>query len=355
MTRQFPSSSSRPLWQLLLAPMLLVSLGLHALFLFMPTASSDEAAIPPPDPETDNIAITRVPPTSDAPPAKTTAAAVPANQVGARPAGGAPQRAVVADSAQAQPRRQPQPRQSSQPQRNPTSDRQAANPRQNNQNDGSSSDRSPRLHSSPAIEIKPLTPAVRQQIVAYLRESGPTAAQIQRLQQYIQEKFLYSTADTTLEEYNVNANAWIAAIQEEIGANANFLDQPYQAPTDTDPPLVEHYRRLCYEPMPEQAILGVLINEDGRIHDRQGDDDATKADITLLQSTGYTLLDEKAVQQVRELPFPATGEFAAYTVEIPVKISYGDHDCLHPPEPEAESASTDATGEDSESAPLNTQ
>jgi hypothetical protein len=355
MTKQFPSPSSRPLWQLLLAPMLLLSLGLHALFLFMPTASSDEAAIPPPDPETDNIAITRVPPTTDAPSTKTTAAAVPANQIGgARPAGGVPQRDVASSGAQAQPRRQPQSRQNPQPRRTPPSNQQAANSRQNNQNNDESSDRSTRLNSSPAIEIKPLTPAARQQIVAYLKESGPTAAQIQRLQQYIQEKFLYSTADTTLEEYNVNANAWIAAVQEEIGADANFLDQPYQAPADVDPPLVEHYRRLCYEPMPESAILGVLINGDGSIHDRQAND-ATEADITLLQSTGYTVLDEKAVQQVRELEFPATGEFAAYTVEVPVKVSYGGHDCLEPPAFDAESASDNSAGETSESAPLNAQ
>ena len=60
----FPHSpkTQRPLWQTLLAPMLLASLGLHGLFLLIPVASSDEAAIPPPDPEQDNIAITRIPP-----------------------------------------------------------------------------------------------------------------------------------------------------------------------------------------------------------------------------------------------------------------------------------------------------
>ncbi|MBE9141484.1 hypothetical protein IQ254_30575, partial [Nodosilinea sp. LEGE 07088] len=49
-------------WQTLLAPLLLASLGLHALLLMLPVGSSDEAVIPPPDPDQDTVAITRVPP-----------------------------------------------------------------------------------------------------------------------------------------------------------------------------------------------------------------------------------------------------------------------------------------------------
>ncbi|PSN06736.1 hypothetical protein C7293_30800, partial [filamentous cyanobacterium CCT1] len=59
--QQFPNGSLRKSpWQILLAPMLLASLGLHGLFLVMPTGVSSEAPIPPPDPEQDSIAITRV-------------------------------------------------------------------------------------------------------------------------------------------------------------------------------------------------------------------------------------------------------------------------------------------------------
>ncbi|MGB7312515.1 MAG: hypothetical protein WA939_06255, partial [Nodosilinea sp.] len=45
--------------------MLLASLGLHGLVLMLPAGSGGEAVIPPPDPEQDSVAITRVPPAGE--------------------------------------------------------------------------------------------------------------------------------------------------------------------------------------------------------------------------------------------------------------------------------------------------
>ena len=81
-----PTDRARPLWQTLFAPMLLASLGLHGLLLFMPTGASSEAPIPPPDPEQDSIAITRVPPAGTADPAATPTPAGTAPAAGVRAA-----------------------------------------------------------------------------------------------------------------------------------------------------------------------------------------------------------------------------------------------------------------------------
>jgi hypothetical protein len=57
-----PPQQNRPLWQYLLAPMLLLSLVLHGVVLFVPTGVSEDALVPPPDPEEDGIAISRIEP-----------------------------------------------------------------------------------------------------------------------------------------------------------------------------------------------------------------------------------------------------------------------------------------------------
>ncbi len=72
-------STARPkktqYWRWLLPPMLLASLGLHGLFLFVPMGASDEDLVPPPDPEEDGIAVTKI----DAPQPRRPVASTPAN------------------------------------------------------------------------------------------------------------------------------------------------------------------------------------------------------------------------------------------------------------------------------------
>ena len=69
-TQMTKPNDSRPRWQRWLAPMLLASLGLHGLILLVPTGASQDEAIPPPDPEQDSVAITRIPPAAPASPAE---------------------------------------------------------------------------------------------------------------------------------------------------------------------------------------------------------------------------------------------------------------------------------------------
>lgn len=332
----FPKSK-RPRWQTLLAPMLLASLGLHGLFLLIPVASSDEAAIPPPDPEEDNIAITRIPPAAaDAAPSQPVAAATATPQT-------VPQRPVQATT---QPRAVARPRASSQtPATRTAPNRTVARttnvpsaganqaelpslPGQGNSTDGSSTARV----NSPNPDVPPPEPTIptlgqdrRETILAYVAGLNLPEERMNQLAATVWQRYGYSTLDTSRGEYTDNLTQWQAMIQQETGL-ADLV-----AEEDRTDFSVEMERRVCLVRPPGEVKVGFVVNPDGSF--RQAP--------VLLRSSGYDELNQKALDTIQQYNPAADDDIKAYTVTVETAVDYGPNDCLDSPQqPSGTSAET---------------
>jgi hypothetical protein len=310
---------SKPLWQTLLAPMLLASLGLHGLVLMLPAGSSDEV-IPPPDPEQDSVAITRVPP--PAVPANSPtqpvaglspAAPLPA-QTQPRPSQPLAQSPQTAAPRSAAPRpAAPRPR-SSPPSSTATPPNSAPNP--------SSSDSTPSPPAQPPAVVpspdaaQPSRPLFNSELgeglMAYAAALNVPLAQVDRLRASIQDRFGYAYAATTDEAYSTNQSQWEASIQQETGLADLGVERDR---TDFS---VTYPQRVCLRHEPGEIRLGVLTAADGR----------PQPTPVVLRSSGYGALDDRALQAVMEHTFPATGAMKAYTVTVNTQVDYGRHPCL---------------------------
>ncbi|MGB3202824.1 MAG: hypothetical protein WBA99_18100 [Nodosilinea sp.] len=316
-----PQTQRSP-WRGVIAPMLLASLGLHGLFLLMPTGVSSEAPIPPPDPEQDSIAITRVPPAGTADPAATSApgavaptASVPAPspirpqqspQAISRTAPAPRQAAPRSQQPQRSAARSPRPTQPPNPQPQPTAP--AANPRAT----------APQSAPSPAPSApasQPLFNAnVGERLLAYVATLDLPQTQIDQAAEFIQDRFAYDASAVTRETFNANQSAWVSKIRQDTGL-ADLSSEINR--TDF---LTVYPQRVCLVEAPKALSIGAVVNPDG----------SWRGQPTLLRSSGYGALDRKALQEIQAHTFPPTDGLTAYVLTVETTVDYGPRPCLDP-------------------------
>lgn len=314
MSRFLPDPpKSRPLWQILLAPMLLMSLGLHGAVLFMPIASSDEDLIPPPDPEQDNIAIVRIPPPAAPEPAPRAAAST-----------SPPRTQAAAPTAPPANRTAP----SNPP---PTANRTARTAQPSVPTIESRDIPPPPItHPTPPPPsvIEPVIPtfdAERQErFLAYAETLTVSSQQINSIWAYVRQQYaFFDPTNTSREQYNDKLAAWLIDLQ----ADTNIPDL-----TNTelrDDQIVSIRRRVCMTPMPVR--IGFLADAEGN----------KLAAPEMLRSSGYASLNQQAMDIANAYTLPTIDsedtavDTIAYTLDIKFEVSYGNIDCLalFPPQP----------------------
>lgn len=310
--------------------MLLASLGLHGLLLFFPVASSEDGAIPPPDFEQDNIAITRIPPSA---PPQTLPGAASGTASASTPTAAVGQRGPAAAPAQTGAQIGTQRTASSQAtERNRTSSGSARSSARNTQSRQATSNQGsvPNLASGPssstatpptppppasvALQPRTFNSEIHQRLLAHAQTLGLPQTQMAQLAQVLVQQYGYSTDNTSGQAYNANLDRWIEAVKQSSG-NPNLWNEPLE-PSLT----VTHYRRVCLEPSPQPAVVGVVVSPQG----------SPQGEPTLLKSTGYTYLDQVAIQAVKQHDFSPTESQKAYTVNVAIGVEYGTLECLKP-------------------------
>lgn len=89
-------------------------------------------------------------------------------------------------------------------------------------------------------------------------------------------------------------------------------------PTGKELPL-PHTSNICLDEPPGVAILGAVVDQTGEI---EGDPD-------LLRGTGYALLNDKAIELVKEYEFPSSADATAAYV-FRVAVDYDPENCIAP-------------------------
>ncbi len=310
----------RPLWQTFLAPMLLASLGLHGLLLMLPAGSSGDAVIPPPDPEQDSVAITRVPPPGSANAGAAGLGGAPIAGVtpipGSAGTPGSTGQPLVGGVASGQ-----APRSSAAPVRSQP----PAPPR-------SPSGQSPRVAapqppSSPPTAAPPGTTGgavappsrplfnaeVGERLLAYVAALNLPPGQIERAAASVQDRFGYNAAAVTRDTFNTNKAQWESAIQQETGIATLAAEDDR-----TSDFLTVYPQRVCLVEEPGEIKIGALVNPDG----------SWRGAPRLLRSSGYAALDRKALQDIQSHRFTPADSITAYVLTVSTTVDYGRRPCI---------------------------
>jgi len=343
-TRMTKPNDSRPRWQRWLAPMLLASLGLHGLILLVPTGASQDEAIPPPDPEQDSVAITRIPPAAPASPAE--------SPLNSRPAGNLPpttgQRPTADPRGIARIQRPSDPNPNSavaspSPTRPPAASQR--NPGQNSprpQGSGSggnardsrtpesatttrptgsspgtapSASPAPAAPSAPPANSQPLSGNdLREQLQAYAAQLNLPQGRIDRLAANLRQRFRFDAVASADEVFPLNQTQWQDAIRQDTGV-ADLSPEALPDPV----PLV-YRQRVCLAQAPGPVKVGIVTNPDGSHH----------GDPVVLQSSGYGAVDEKALKAIADQPLPTADHPKAYVLTVQPSVDSGHNPCLDP-------------------------
>jgi len=316
--------------------MLLASLGLHGLFLLIPVASSDEAAIPPPDPEQDNIAITRIPPAAaDTTPSTPAPVATAVPQV-------VPPRTPTAPSRQGTPGTSLAVSQPNRPGRRSsrtassrsasTRTNQSELPRLSGQGTAGDNSATARVNRPrPGVPTpQPTIPALSQDrqetILAYVASLDLPEERMNQLATTLWRRYGYSSLNTRREDATENLETWQEAIQQETGLTDLMAQEDHTANLS-----VEIKRRVCLTQPPMDIKVGFVVNPDGSL----------RQEPALLRSSGYDELNRKAMALIRDYEPESSDSIKAYTATIETAVDYGPNDCLQPPQqPSATSADT---------------
>lgn len=321
-TRLAPPERSRPLWQKLLAPMLLASLGLHGLLLLLPTGTTDDVPVPPPDPEQDSVAITRVPPAGEPDVAAIAGATASPSTPLQRPST-APAAPVARANAPAVRSTQPQaPSRASTPPsqpRSPATSSTNAQPTQPppapvNPPAAGAVTPTPPAPSAPS-STQPLFDAeLGPQLLAYVAALNLPQAKVDRAAESIQNRFSFNAAAVTNDTFNANQSRWVSTLRQETGL-AELSPEINGSEFATVYP-----QRVCLANSPGEINVGALVNPDG----------SWQGEPALLRSSGYGALDRKALQEIRRHRFAPAEGTKAYVLTIDTSVDYGDRPCLDP-------------------------
>ncbi|MBD2114206.1 MULTISPECIES: TonB family protein [Cyanophyceae] len=324
-TRFAPPERSRPLWQKLLAPMLLASLGLHGLLLLLPTGT-DDVPVPPPDPEQDSVAITRVPPAGQSDVAAIAGAAVSAttspftpqqqpSTASAAPVARANAPVVRSARPQARSRAGTPPSQRRSQTASPTRAQSTQPPpAPANPPAAGAVTPTPPAPSAPS-STQPLFDAeLGPQLLAYVSTLNLPQAKVDRAAESIQNRFVFNAAAVTNDAFNANQSTWVSTLRQETG-QAELSPEINRSEFSTVYP-----QRVCLADSPGEINVGAVVNPDGSWRDEPA----------LLRSSGYGILDRKALQEIQRHRFEPAEGIKAYVLTIDTSVDYGDRPCLEP-------------------------
>ncbi len=304
-----PVKKKRQYWRWFLPPMFLLSLGLHGLVLFSPTAPSENELVPPPDPEEDGVAITKIDPPKPRP-----AVAPPANtgtqKTAAPPAPVAtpPTRAA----APAQPRssaiaaRRPSPPPRSTPRPRPRSQTTSRN---RNRQDTTPVSVPPLPPGQNVNNPNPSAPGVGTAKPAVSPEVNRFAAYLKAFESYGGAVIL---SPTDAQKFQAD---WLQTFRDRGPAYANLEITPLRNLNK-----LPYESNLCLPRMPVPAQALVMVNAEGQVDD----------DVPLVQTTGYRNFDEAIVKFLKAYDFPDSNAPHAYLAEV--EVDYQESGCAWPPQ-----------------------
>ena len=144
--------------------------------------------------------------------------------------------------------------------------------------------------------------------------ANPLEAQIEAL--------AYRPENTTAEEAEANLEAWQASLEERLPGELDQGDDPIEM-------LLPYVQRLCLDPEPTDALIGLLA-----LPTAEGDD--LELFPQVLKSTGYPFLDQEAVVALEDLKTPpendepekATGLEPAVMYQVQVEVEYDEATCI---------------------------
>jgi len=315
-----PSGNKRPLWQFLLPPMLLASIGLHGVVLFTPVTPSEEDLVPPPDPAEDGIAITKI----EAPQPRPNAASQNRTGTQTNPNAATRNTATTGNTqTQARATQSSQRAQSSSPNR--SSGRRA---NRSNRNQAADSNRAtPSSNDQDAIAPLPSSdPSVNNpnpdspDVAAASNNAAAEAGK--KLQAYADIFATYQGGKVLTDEESADLQSgWLAAFTAGEDAPYADLDLEIQPLDNFD--AIPYETGICLPEPPSTAQILVLVEPDGTVN----------PDIMQVQSTGYLSFNREALDIVKEhAEFPAADEARAYLAEV--EVDYDADNCDWPPEGE---------------------
>ncbi|QQE63950.1 hypothetical protein GFS31_06220 [Leptolyngbya sp. BL0902] len=331
--------------------MLLASLGLHGAVLMLPTGASDDSPIPPPDPEQDSVAMTRVLPTSSSEGEDPMAGQSPGEAVTPmagtqplNPAGVGVPAQRSPEVAPTAPRTVPQPRtvprnlenvgqgQSSPnpaPPPSPAANRPQAGETESPRPSAPSpaappvpSDRpapadSSNQNQTQALMASPRPPALagnnlREQLQAHAARLNFSPSRLNRLTEALRERFSYNAVTSTEEAFATNYREWQTQIRQDTGI------ADLTAETLPDPVAVAYWQRACLNPAPGLVRVGLVVNPDGSHHGPP----------VLLQSSGYGAVDDWALSTLADQTLPTANQVSAYILTVEPSVEAGPNPCL---------------------------
>ena len=291
---QTPQKPKPQYWRWLLPPMLLASLGLHGLVLFAPVGPSEDDLLPPPDPEEDGIAITKI----EAPQPRQPVAA-PANSGTVKTA---PASSGTAASTPATPARSANRTQSNTDQRqSPTAPSQTSgrSPR-------STQPTVPDLSTGDTVQNpNPNTPSVDVPVAD--TSTDP-------FEEYIEVFGSYNGVTVTADAEQ-ERSSWLESFSDR---GAAFTDLEIQPLTSLDP--LPYAANICLPSAPATAEVLVLVDAEGELDEYQ----------PFLQETGYRNFNAAAKALIAAHDFPAAEGPQAYLAEV--AVDYDAENCEWPPE-----------------------
>ncbi|NEQ46407.1 MAG: hypothetical protein F6K00_23835 [Leptolyngbya sp. SIOISBB] len=301
----FQLPKKKPAWYFLLAPMLLASVGLHALVLFVPTGPAEESLLPPPDPEEDGVAVIKI----DAPQSSATAASANAGTVKTAPPANA-QASRTGSSANANRAQAAGQSSNSRPTSSSTTNSSTTGPIPNFSTSGQVNNPNT---ETPTVGGRATSGSGRTTGVA-VPPVGPDP-----FEEYIEVFKTYNAVKISAEVAADDRNTWLGSLSDrgpeftslEIEPLKIFDPLPYEA-------------NICLPGTPEAAQLLVLVDAEGNLDEDQYQ--------PFLQRTGYRSFDNAAAEKIKQHDFPEGDMPRAYLVEI--AVDYDAADCDWPPQVE---------------------
>lgn len=292
-----PPQNQRPLWQYLIAPMLFLSLVLHGVILFIPTGASEDALVPPPDPEEDGIAISRIePPRATSTGSPRSGSANSANDNGAAATA---RNSVQGGAGQAADRRTSSPR-------SPARNGAAAN-----RNSARQTERNPASNNDDVADLGNADgPNPRADNVT---PPDPRTAFLSFIDIFEGYRGILPVDRNQLQ---VDADSWLEGVKGDRPAlaAANLTIQPLR---NFEP--IPYLENICLPQAPATAEILVLVEADGTV----------SGEAFTLKDTGYTHFDEVAASLVSNHDFPSASGPKAYRVTV--AVDYDADDCQWPP------------------------
>jgi len=292
----------------LIAPMLLVSLGLHGLFLFLPTGPAEEDLLPPPDPEEDGVAVIKI----DAPSGRPTAANTnPGTVKTAQPTNPAAQPPATATAGRPAPAQQTSQRVNSRP-----SDRPSPDP--NNADSSALIGDLPNADQATAPNPPPSAASGRATSDVGRRPpdrtGDSTTAEADPFGDYLEIFKTYSGLQLTEAQAAERRELWLQSLRDRGPTFANLEIRPLKI---FEP--LPYAANICLPAPPDAARILVLVAGDGTLDSYQ----------PFVQQTQYRAFDSAAEDRVRQYAYPAVDEPRAYRVEL--AVDYDDTNCDWPP------------------------